>query len=233
MKKPIIGIVSKNITIEDFYGWQWQRICDSVRYALVKNDAIVIGILPQRNSQRFSLEDEHEEIEIDKEEIKMLETTLKLCDGIILQGGISSNNYEEYIAKYCYEKDIPCMGICAGFNNMIRALGGTTKNLESIDIHDRPDLKYAHSCKVIDKNSRFYQIVRQEKFEVNSVHTYIADKVPDCLKVVAKSGDGQVEVIENSSKKFFIGIKYHPELLVDYDEKQNRIFEEFVYTCKN
>ena len=231
MKKPIIGIVSKNITIEEFYGWQWQRICDSVRYALVKNDAIVIGILPQRNSQRFSLEDEHEDIEIDENEIKMLNETLKLCDGIVLQGGLSSNNYEEYVAKYCFENDIPCIGICAGFNNMIRALGGTTRKLENIDIHDRPDLKYAHGCTIIDKNSRFYEILKQDNFEVNSVHTYIADIVPESLKIVAKSDDGQVEVVENSSKKFFIGIKYHPELLVDCDEKQNRIFEEFVKSC--
>ena len=124
MKTPIIGIVSKNLTMKDFFGWQWQRICDSIRYAINKNGGLVIGILPQKNNQTFNQEDEHENIELTQFEQEKLLQTLKLCDGIILQGGISSHNYEEFIAKYCYDNNIPCLGICAGFNNMIRALGG-------------------------------------------------------------------------------------------------------------
>lgn len=34
--KPIIGIVSKNITIEEFYNWSWQRISNDVRYSINK-----------------------------------------------------------------------------------------------------------------------------------------------------------------------------------------------------
>ena len=47
MKKAIIGIVSKNITVKEFYNWSWQRISDAVRYSINKNGGLVLGILPQ------------------------------------------------------------------------------------------------------------------------------------------------------------------------------------------
>lgn len=232
MKTPIIGIVSKNLTVKDFFGWQWQRICDSIRYAINKNGGLVIGILPQKNNQTFNQEDEHENIELTQFEQERLLQTLKLCDGIILQGGLSSHNYEEFIAKYCYDNNIPCLGICAGFNNIVRALGGNTIKLINVDKHDRPDLQYAHSCNIIDKASLFYKIIKQDTFFVNSVHTYIANKIPASLSVVATSDDEQVEVVEAKNKKFYIGIKYHPELLIDKDDFENNIFKTFIDKCK-
>ena len=232
MKAPIIGIVSKNLTVKDFYGWQWQRICDSIRYAINKNNGLTIGILPQKNSQSFNQEDEHENIKLTKLEQFNLLQILKLCDGIILQGGITSHNYEEFIAKYCYDNNIPCLGICAGFNNIVRALGGNTIKLSNIDKHDRPDLEYAHTCNIVDKNSLFYKIIKKDSFSVNSVHTYIANTIPDSLTIVAKSDDNQIEVVEAKNKKFYIGIKYHPELLIDKDEFENNIFKVFVDMCK-
>jgi len=46
------------------------------------------------------------------------------CDGIVIQGGLSSDDYEIKAAKYAIDNDIPILGICAGFNNIIRAMGG-------------------------------------------------------------------------------------------------------------
>ena len=153
---------------------------------------------------------------------------LKMCDGIVLQGGISSHNYEEYIAKYCYDNDIPLLGICAGYNNIIRGLGGKAELITNTQVHDRPDLKYVHNCIIKDKESLFYNIVKQEKFAVNSVHTYIGTKIPKKLSIVAYSDDGQVEVVEAKDKKFLIGVKFHSELLVDEEDKFNDIFKTLV-----
>ena len=74
---------------------------------------------------------------------------------------------------------------------------------------------------------------KEENFEVNSLHTYIGTQIPSELSVVAVSDDGQTEVVEAKNKRFFVGIKYHPELLAKIDEKQKRIFERFVDECKN
>ena len=233
IKKPVIGVVSKNITIEEFYNWSWQRISNDVRYSVNKNGGVVLGILPQTTRKSFNQEDESEDVQLTDEEITDLESLLAKCDGIVLQGGISSHNYEEYIAKYCYDNDLPLLGICAGYNNIIRGLGGKATKINNIDIHDRPDLTYAHECLITDKESLFYSIVKKDKFSVNSVHTYVGTSIPDELTVVAVSDDNQVEVVEAKNKKFFIGVKYHPELLVDIDEIQNNIFKKFVSLCKN
>ena len=153
MKKAIIGIVSKNITVEEFYNWSWQRISDAVRYSINKNGGLVLGILPQTQRKDFNQVDESENSKLSKQEIEDLHVLLKMCDGIVLQGGISSHNYEEYIAKYCYDNDIPLLGICAGYNNIIRGLGGKAELITNTQVHDRPDLKYAHNCIIKDKES--------------------------------------------------------------------------------
>ena len=55
--KIVIGIVSKNITVEEFYNWSWQRIADSIRYSVNKNSGLVMGVLPQTLRKEFNRED--------------------------------------------------------------------------------------------------------------------------------------------------------------------------------
>ena len=52
---------------------------------------------------------------------------IKLCNGILLQGSGACDNYEMIVAKYCYDNNIPTLGICCGQNVMVRALGGNKK----------------------------------------------------------------------------------------------------------
>ena len=132
MKKPLIGIISKNITLEDFYNWSWQRISNDVRYAINKNGGLVLGILPQTLRKDFNKEDTTDKIKLTEKEKQDILFFVKKCDGVILQGGISSQNYEEVVAKYCYENNLPLLGICAGYNNMIRALGGLSEKIYNI-----------------------------------------------------------------------------------------------------
>ena len=40
--KPIIGIISKNITIEEFFNWSWQRISNDVRYSVNKHGGLEV-----------------------------------------------------------------------------------------------------------------------------------------------------------------------------------------------
>ena len=52
-----------------------------------------MGILPQTLRTSFNKEDEHEDYKLTDEEIKDMLIFINKCDGIILQGGISSHNY--------------------------------------------------------------------------------------------------------------------------------------------
>lgn len=165
------------------------------------------------------------------EEKENLIAQLKLCDGVILQGGAETDNYEIVIAKYCYENDVPILGICAGQNNIARALGGTIYKIPNPEKHDKPIDKYVHSIN-INKNSKFYEIVQTDKMQVNSRHKRTIKECPN-LDKVAFCEDGYPDVIESKNKTFYIGVRFHPESLYKIDEKHNKIFKDFINACKN
>ncbi len=228
MNKPIIGIVAKHYDkyessrINTFIG-------DEIKQAIFDNNGIAIAILPTESEINYS-GDEYKDNLLSKEKENLI-TQIKLCDGIILQGGTATDNYESIIAKYCYDNDLPILGICAGQNNIVRALGGTTYKINNQDKHNVSFDEYIHSIK-IDKTSKFYNIVKTDKMMVNSIHKRA---VKDCPKLdkVAFCEDGYPDVIESKDKKFYIGVRFHPESLYKKDSKMNMIFEVFINACKN
>ena len=179
----------------------------------------------------FNDNDEFDETILSREELEDLYVVINKCDGIILQGGLTSSAYEVEVAKYAIEKDIPILGICAGFNNLVRALGGDVK-VDTTKKHDIYSKEVVHSIK-IDKNSKLYDIFKEENINVNSIHTMIADDSDiKEFKVTAHSEDGLVEAIELNNKKFVMGIKWHPEIMFDIDPRMEDIFIEFLEACK-
>ena len=78
-----------------------------------------------------------------------------MCDGIIFQGGAESDNYECVVAKYCYENNIPTLGICCGQNIIARAIGGTTYEIDNPEKHMQMSKKYVHSIKIDNTSNRF------------------------------------------------------------------------------
>ena len=226
MSKPIIGIVGKPSIEKDM--WHYMEIVDDIRYTLIKNGAIAIGLLPTDNKINFKLDEEVDKELLSFNEIEDLRTIINKLDGVVLQGGLVSNQYEEEIAKICIDNDIPILGICSGFNNLIRALGGHVY-IDSNVFHNQFGSKIAHNVEII-KDSKLFNILKSTNFHVNSIHTCIAkeDKIKKC-KVVAKCpNDDTVEAIEIPNKRFVIGIKWHPELM----ESMNPIFVEFIKECR-
>lgn len=231
-KKPIIGIVAKFNDFDDpNFIWRRQVFDGITRSLLIKHGALVIGILPQNKAVDFNDSDDgNYKIKMDSIEKKDFIDTLKLCDGIVLQGGSNSDYYEEFTAKYCFENDIPLLGICAGYNNIIRALGGKTKRSDE-EKHNQFEKDLAHEI-TIEKNSLLYKITGTQKLMVNSIHSWEAGQLNN---VVASSyaPDGCIESVENTDKKFFLGVKFHPELLANNSPQCDNIFKCFVDACKN
>ena len=226
--KTIIGIVSKHYAtyktnkIDTF-------IRDEVKQAIFDNGATAIGILPTVAEINYCGDDWKDNLSI--EERENLITQLNLCDGIILQGGAETDNYEIIIAKYCYDNNIPILGICAGQNNIARALGGTTYKIPNPEKHNKSFDDYVHSIN-IDKASKFYDIVKTDIMEVNSRHKNTINECPG-LDKVAFCEDGYPDVVEAKNKDFYIGVRFHPESLYKIDENHNMIFKEFIKVCKN
>jgi putative glutamine amidotransferase len=63
------------------------------------------------------------------------------------------------------------------------------------------------------------------KMQVNTSH-HQAVKTPGTSVINALAPDGVIEGIEDSSKKFCLGVQWHPEYLIDQGDK--RLFEAVV-----
>ena len=103
MNKPIIGIVSKHYAtyksnkIDTF-------VRDEIKQAIFDNGGIAIGILPTESGINYCGDEWKDNLSIEEKE--NLIAQIKLCNGIILQGGLETDNYESIISKYVQVKII-------------------------------------------------------------------------------------------------------------------------------
>ena len=113
------------------------------------------------------------------------------------------------LARLAHERDLPTLGICRGMQVLNVALGGT-----------------------------LYQDVLETSWEglapaphsllVNTMHHQAIACVADPLQVSAVSGDGLVEGLEDPSRRFYLGVQWHPEYLDD----NAPLFEALVAAAK-
>ena len=231
MSKPIIGIIRK---VQPQYGDDiWHRIdeVDELRYLIVKNGGTAIMLLPTAKTLKFNDNDVKDNSILNDEEKNELYRQIELCDGFILQGGLYSSNYEIEMAKRIIELNKPLIGICAGFNNILRALG-TDVIEDKTKSHDIYDKNYRHNI-YISTGTKLYDLINQKEYSVNSIDSMIAPKenVEGYAKISSISYDGLVESFELNNKKFVIGIKWHPELMLE-DKITKNLFKEFIEKCK-
>lgn len=223
--RVIIGIVAKHYRkdkerLETF-------IRDEVEQAIFDNGAIAIGILPP-NVDKICAKDKWYE-QLTTEEKHNFYAQISLCDGIILQGGGFIDEYECFIAKYCYDYDIPILGICAGKHCLVRGVGGSIGRLNDHS-HEKND-EYVHSIR-LKLDSLIYKIIGKEEVMVNSRHTGYSDNL-GILKCTASSPDGIDEVVEALDRTFYMGVQFHPESLYLKDENMNKIFKAFITAAKS
>lgn len=147
---------------------------------------------------------------------------LNECGGILITGGFTKGKLDDYLIKYALEKNIPLLGICQGMQSM--AMYNTIYKLDKVVNHHKDD-KYVHE--VYLKESNFKNIVGLNKIKVNSYH-YETPRSSNIFRVVGKSTDNLIEVVENSNHSFQIGVQWHPERMIDYDDVSNKIFESFI-----
>jgi len=173
-----------------------------IESAIIRNNGIPIGLTLSNNYKEL----------------------IDMCDGIIFQGGDDHEQYDFETLKYAYDIDKPVLGICLGMQLM-----GELFNGEIININNhKKKLNYVHSVK-IKRNSKLYNIFKSDIIKVNSRHKSVI-KTPNII-ISGISNDGYIEAIEDSSKKFFMGVQWHPETMVHYDKKQNNLFKIFIKHC--
>lgn len=157
-----------------------------------------------------------------EEELERTKSIIDRCDGIITPGGIDILGLDCDIVKYCYEKDIPTLGICLGVQIMGKGFNGEIATLNTNNHCSNEE--YVHNV-FIDRDSILYKILCKDKIRVNSRHHDYVKKTD--LKVSAVSEEGIVEALEDKNKKFFLGVQWHPESLLE-DENSIKLFNYFI-----
>lgn len=233
MHKPLIGIVAKPIANDYEDWWHFMGIVDDIRLRLIEQGALVAGALPTDRKLDFSMEERFDGpilSEIEKADLTQL---IDHFDGIVLEGGLNANPYEREIVKICAERDIPLLGICSGFNNIVAAMGGQIEHHVS-KLHQQYKQEIAHPV-IIQSNTKLAEILRinpedDHTIQVNSIHTEITrpEMIQNLTIAAICPTDNTVEAVELQDKKFFLGTKWHPELM----PSMNAIFEEFVNACE-
>ena len=143
--------------------------------------------------------------------------------------------FEREICDEFLARDKPVLGICYGaqFLNVYR--GGALVQDIDLQLPDRaPHLEHAdgniHSVR-LDKNSKLYQIVGEEEFEVPSYHHQAISRPADNALISAVAPDGVSEAVEWSGPQWILGVQWHPERAPESNATR-RLFEAFKAACK-
>lgn len=158
-----------------------------------------------------------------KDEFEKIKEIIDFCDGIISPGGSKIYDIDYQIIEYLHQIDKPTLGICLGMQIMGKLFNGKVRTKVDDGKHCSEE-EYVHNI-IIKKDSLLYKIIGEEKIKVNSRHMR---QIPYTnLDCVAYSEDNVLEAIEDKSKKFFMGIQWHPESLME-DVYSNRLFDYFI-----
>lgn len=200
-------------------------INNNVRKAINQLGAVCIGICP------CSIDNIYNSINYDikKDNCHDLINVLKLCDGIILQGGTDYYEYDKFILKYCIDNDVPVLGICLGMQIMASLYQDNLFKLNNNE-HYKPGVKYVHDVN-IDVNSKLFNIVSTDNLKVNSRHKEAIGN-SGIYTVSGRSNDGVIEAIEYNKNTFNIGLAWHVEDLI-FNPENRKILHQFLLISKN
>jgi len=240
MKKPIIGISGNIITDSsgNFAGYHRAYVNDDYIDSVVQNGGIPL-MIPL-----------NEDKEIAREQVQAV-------DAILLSGGqdVSPLNYNEepspklgetfpqrdqfdfQLIQYAMEENKPILGICRGIQVINTYFGGSLyQDLSDFEnkviMHNQaknPQLP-THTV-TIERNSKLFEIFKEEKLLTNSFHHQAVKEVGKGLAVTARTSDGIIEAIEHRDYPFLIAIQWHPEMLHKSVAKMNLIFSALIVTA--
>jgi putative glutamine amidotransferase len=163
-----------------------------------------------------------------------IEETLDALDGLILSGGadLDPESYgaeahpetngtrrerdsaELALLEGALARDMPVLAICRGSQVLNVARGGDlVQHLPEVVGHENhkhtPGVFSDHGVEILP-GTRLHDVVG-EHAPVKSHHHQGYGRLGDGLRAAARADDGTVEAIEDPSRRFALGVLWHPE----------------------
>ncbi|GGB32832.1 gamma-glutamyl-gamma-aminobutyrate hydrolase [Oceanisphaera marina] len=190
----------------------------------------------------------------------VLRQTLSLLDGILLTGSPSNIEPHHYgahgnepnadpgrdalslaLVTLIRECQLPLLGICRGFQEMVVASGGSLyPRLHETGLFDEHredesqpiDRQYgpAHSITPTE-NGVLSQLAGSQELWVNSLHTQGAHLLGAGVRTDAIAADGLVEAISFAEHPFALGVQWHPEWQSRENPLSRALFDGFIQAC--
>jgi gamma-glutamyl-gamma-aminobutyrate hydrolase PuuD len=160
--------------------------------------------------------------------------TLDRIDGIVFSGGSDvdpelygataheetvgifreRDEFELGLMRAALERDVPMLAICRGSQVLNVALGGDLEqhvpDRVGTDMHkETPGVFAEHEVEVLD-GTRLGSIVG-ERVEAKSHHHQGYGAIGAGLREAARAPDGTVEALEDPTRRFTVGVLWHPE----------------------
>ena len=237
MKQPLIGITADSEQPGGYSKFPWyalrQNYCSAVSAA---------GGVPIMLPHEPALVDHY----------------LGMIDGLVVSGGAfdvdpalfgatsrhatvslkeGRTDFELRMTQGALKADKPVLGICGGQQLLAVALGGTLiqhipDEVENPLAHEQPNPRDQPGHGVtIKEGSLLHRIAGTTHVPVNSSHHQAVKSVPDNIVVDAVAPDGVIEGIEDPSRKFCIGVQWHPEFHISPADV--KLFAAFIDACRS
>ncbi len=140
--------------------------------------------------------------------------------------------------KYADKARIPVIAICRGAQ-LLNVFNGGTLHMHVGDAYEDANyprtmvgqLFFRKKIRII-KDSLLYNLFGKSELKVNSIHKQAIDKVGKGLIVAAQENNGIIQCIERENHPFYIGVQFHPELLI-YKWSYRQFFKKFVNKVRN
>ena len=145
--------------------------------------------------------------------------------------------YELELATRAGDADLPLFAICRGIQVLNVARGGTLvqdipSELPDAIPHEVRDTPFTIAHDVwVSEGTLLHTLLREridgDACPVNSRHHQAVQKVGSGLVVSATAPDGVIEAVEDPSKRFCVGVQWHPENFYRTGEFR-ALFEAFI-----
>ena len=109
--------------------------------------------------------------------------------------------------------EIPILGVCLGHQAICAAYGATVTYAKQLMHGKQSDVEFDRTCPLFAHCPDKAPVARYHSLAAD------ADTIPDCLKITAKTTDGEVMAVQHTDYAVY-GLQFHPESIMTPDGRQ-------------